>query len=103
MEDFSKSSSRYIVRIEQKYLKQLDYFTRIENWGLISSEISVLKYDEFSLDPKNQHRRNNYTSSPLFVFTKLHDNKLDVKDAEHNSLLLTLKGDEEFTNIFSFD
>lgn len=75
-DDFQNDDGRYVLKLEQKFIKQLDFFTRQENWNLVSSEIYLVKYETFIKSPAVLQKRNNYSSSPSYFFTKMSENKL---------------------------
>lgn len=97
--DFSKTSDLLIFKISQKIYKKVDLSIMQEMWNIISSEINIYSFEEFSM---NLMFPNQEIDNQLIKILKISDKNLNFIRRTDNKLVFSLETEEEIVGVYSW-
>lgn len=97
--DFSQPTDLLIFKISQKIHKKVDLSIMQEMWNILSSEINIYSFEEFSM---NLMFPNQEIENQLIKILKISDKNLNFIRKTDNKLAFSLETEEEIVGVYSW-
>ncbi|KAL4494484.1 hypothetical protein ABPG72_019894 [Tetrahymena utriculariae] len=97
-DDYENYLNHYIIKINQKLIKQLNIFTKRENWALTSTDVNLMIYEEFLY---NGQLKNQLIENEDYIFMQDQHQDLKIKQKTSKIKIVDFQTDQEIIAIFS--